>query len=93
MELGLSPVWQWAKEKGPLAWLRKRKYWGSLARLIVDAGPDTNVIFLDGDRLNCRSDNLVLTTDKRGHTKLRARDGIEPSHGWYNKVIFQEQQE
>ena len=88
LALGLSPIWHYTKDRGAVAWLKKWRRWGSLARLIADAGPDTNVLFKDGNKLNCRSDNLIVTNDKRGGTKLRYRDGIEPMHGWYHKVIF-----
>ncbi len=91
LELGLSPLWHFTRDRGVVCWLKKWRRWGSLARLIADAGPDTNVLFKDGNKLNCRSDNLIVTNDKRGGTKLRYRDGIEPMHGWYHKVIFPEQ--
>lgn len=93
MGLGISPIWSCTKPKGVLCWARKWKRWISLARVIVDAGPRSNVIFADGNRLNLRNNNLVTTSDRRGQTKLRARDGIEPSHGWYKKVIFSEPKE
>jgi hypothetical protein len=84
--LGLSPIWHYRTDKGVVAWLKKWRRWGSLARLIADAGPETNVLFKDGDKLNCRSDNLIVTEGKRGGTKLRYRDCIEPMYGWRAKV-------
>jgi hypothetical protein len=47
--LGLSPIWHYRKDKGVVAWLKKWRRWGSLARLIADAGPGTNVLFKDGN--------------------------------------------
>lgn len=91
--LGLSPIWHYRKDKGVVAWLKKWRRWGSLARLIADAGPGTNVLFEDGDKFNCRSDNLIVTDGKRGGTKLRYRDGIEAMYGWHNKVLVSQQQE
>jgi hypothetical protein len=89
LSFGLSPIWHYNKDKGVVAWLKKWKRWGSLARLIADAGPDTNVLFKDGNKLNCKSDNLIVTAAKRGGTKLRYRDGIEPMYGWQRKVAFE----
>jgi hypothetical protein len=86
LALGISPIWHYRDDKGVVAWLKKWRRWGSLARLIVDAGPGTNVIFNDGNKLNCRSDNLIITDEKRGGTKLRYRDGIQPTYGWQSKV-------
>lgn len=83
---GLSPIWHYRSDKGVVAWLKKWRRWGSLARLVADAGPGTNVLFKDGNKFNCRSDNLIVTESKRGGNKLRYRDGIEPMHGWLSKV-------
>ena len=88
LALGLSPIWHYRPDKGVVAWLKKWRRWGSLARLIADAGPRTNVLFKDGDKLNCRSDNLIVTGSDRGGTKLRYRDGIEPMYGWQSKVTL-----
>jgi hypothetical protein len=87
--LGLSPLWHYNKTKGVVAWLKKWRRWGSLARLIADAGSGTNVLFRDGDKLNCRSDNLIVSDDNRGGAKLRYRDGVKPVYGWYDKVTIQ----
>lgn len=92
LALGLSPIWHYRKDKGVVAWLKRWRRWGALARLIVDAGPETNVLFKDGNKLNCRSDNLIVTDGRRGRTKLRYRDGIEGTYGWHDKVTVSQQQ-
>lgn len=86
ISLGLSPLWSYDKGKGVVAWLKRWRRWGSLARIVVDAAPGTNVIFKDGNKLNLRRDNLITTDHKRGGSRLRYRDGIEATYKWPNKV-------
>lgn len=85
--LGLSPIWQYHKLVGVTCYLKKWRRHASLARVIVDAGPGTNVIFKDGNKLNLRSGNLLVTDQRRGGSKLRYRNGIEPTYHWMKKVI------
>lgn len=91
MDLGLSALWSYRKrDDSAAAWLKKFRQWGSIARLIADAGPNQNVSFRDGNRLNCRSDNLILVQSRRGSAKRRDREGIEPILGWHKHVVFED---
>lgn len=89
LDLGLSPIWHFDKQKGVVVWLKKARRWGSLARVVSNAGPGTNVLFKDGDKLNCRSDNIIVTDQKRGGGSRRHdRADIEAMYGWQKHVIF-----
>lgn len=76
MSLGLSPHWNDARNgyvsapctKSPTKIV-------NVARVIMDAGPDQNVTFLDGKKHNLRRENLELVS---GWAETRDRDYLEP---------------
>lgn len=89
LDLGLSPLWHFDTKKGVVVWLKKARRWGSLARVLSNAGPGTNVLFKDGDKLNCRANNIIVTDQKRGGgAKRHDRADIEATYGWQKHVIF-----
>jgi hypothetical protein len=89
LDLGLSPLWHFDKQKGVVVWLKKARRWGSLARVITNAGPGTNVLLKDGNKLNCCSDNIIVTDQKRGGgSKRHDRADIDAMYGWQKHIIF-----
>jgi hypothetical protein len=70
MAMGVSPIWLYRQGK---VYCRMNNRQVSIARLIVDAGRNQLVKFIDKNPLNLTLDNLVVTD---GAAKFAARNDI-----------------
>ena len=75
-DLGLSPFWKYHDTMGVTCYLSKWKRYGSVARILIGAMPGTSITFRDGNKLNLRSDNIIVTDKRTGRADSLARDGI-----------------
>jgi hypothetical protein len=77
IDKGLSPKWSFDTKHGkPVVWVQDLHKHVPVARLVTNAGPGEYTIFIDGNSLNLRSDNLTLGN---GTGKQRERDFIRPT--------------
>ena len=83
-ELGVSAVWRLNQNGLVIIPIGKGKSAIPIARLIMDAGPDEKVIFLNKDYLCLRRYNLKLTF---GYGKHRSRELIPPVKRISHEII------